>query len=45
MSEVELLNPHELEEIKEKAFTRRVAMITAVFAVVLAIASLGGPTT
>jgi len=42
MAEVELPNPHELEEIKEKAFTRRVAMITAVFAVVLAIASLGG---
>jgi hypothetical protein len=42
MAEVELPNPHELEEIKEKAFTRRVAMVTAVFAVVLAIASLGG---
>jgi Domain of unknown function (DUF4337) len=42
MAEVELPNPHELGEIKEKAFTRRVAMITAVFAVVLAIASLGG---
>jgi hypothetical protein len=42
MAEVELPNPHELEEIKEKAFTRRVAMITAVFAVLLAIASLGG---
>jgi hypothetical protein len=42
MAEVELPNPHELEEIKEKAFTRKVAMVTAVFAVVLAIASLGG---
>jgi hypothetical protein len=42
MAEVELPNPHELEEIREKTFTRRVAMITAVFAVVLAVASLGG---
>jgi hypothetical protein len=42
MAEVELPNPHELEEIKEKSFTRKVAMVTAVFAVVLAIASLGG---
>ncbi|HXZ35645.1 MAG TPA: hypothetical protein VEL68_06480 [Thermodesulfobacteriota bacterium] len=42
MAEVELPNPHELEEVKEKGFTRRVAMITAVFAVLLAIASLGG---
>jgi hypothetical protein len=39
---VELPNPKELEEIKEKKFTRRVALVTAVFAVVLAIASLGG---
>ncbi len=42
MAEVELPNPHELEEIREKAFTRRVAMITAVFAVLLAVSSLGG---
>jgi len=42
MAELELPNPHELGEIKEKAFTRRVAMVTAVFAVILAIASLGG---
>ena len=42
MAEVELPNPHELEEIREKAFTRRVAMVTAIFAVFLAIASLGG---
>jgi len=39
--EVELPNPHELQEIKEKKFTRRVAMVTAVFAVILAIAALG----
>ena len=41
MPEVELPNPHELNEIKEKSFTRRVALITAVFAVVLAMAALG----
>jgi len=42
MAEVELPNPEELEEIKDKAFTRRVALVTAVFAVLLAITSLGG---
>ena len=42
MSETELPNLKELEEIREKKFTRRVALVTAVFAVVLAIASLGG---
>ena len=42
MAEVELPNPEELEEIKGKAFTRRVALTTAIFAVILAIASLGG---
>ncbi len=42
MGEVELLNPEELQEIKEKTFTRRVALVTAVFAVALAITSLGG---
>jgi hypothetical protein len=42
MAEVELPNPKELEEIKEKGFTKRVALITAVFAVILAIAALGG---
>ncbi len=42
MAEVELPNLKELEEIKEKTFTRGVALVTAVFAVVLAIASLGG---
>lgn len=41
MSEVELPNPHELQEMKEKEFTRRVALITAIFAVVLAVAALG----
>ena len=41
MEEVELPNPEELGERKGKAFTRRVALATAIFAVVLAIASLG----
>ena len=42
MQEVELPNPEELEERRGKAFTRRVALTTAIYAVVLAIASLGG---
>jgi Domain of unknown function (DUF4337) len=42
MAELELPNPKELEEIKGKAFTKRVALVTAVFAVILAIAALGG---
>ena len=42
MSEVELPNPEELEEHKAKAFTRHVALTTAIFAVILAISSLGG---
>jgi hypothetical protein len=39
--EVELPNPEELEERRDKAFSRRVALTTAVYAVILAIASLG----
>ncbi len=42
MAEVELPNPEELEEIRTKGFTRKVALTTAVFAVLLAITSLGG---
>src|SRR5262247_1630068 len=42
MSEVEVPNPHELEEHAARGFTRRVAVTTAIYAVVLAIASLGG---
>src|SRR5499426_4618320 len=42
MSEVEVPNPHELEEHAARGFTRRVAVTTAVYAVVLAVASLGG---
>lgn len=42
MPDVELPNPKELAEIKEKTFEKRVALTTAIFAVVLAIAALGG---
>ena len=42
MAEVELPNVHELEEARDRTFTRRVALTTAVYAVSLAIASLGG---
>src|SRR5438093_3849760 len=42
MAEVELPNPQELREHAEDQFGRRVALVTAVFAVLLAIAALGG---
>ena len=42
MAEVELPDPDELEERRDKTFSRRVALTTAVYAVMLAIASLGG---
>jgi hypothetical protein len=42
MAEVELPNPEELHERLEDRFSRRVALVTAVFAVLLAIAALGG---
>jgi hypothetical protein len=42
VAEVELPDPDELGERRDKAFSRRVALVTAVYAVVLAIASLGG---
>jgi hypothetical protein len=42
MSEVELPDAEELEEMKGKTFTKRVALTTAIFAVILAITSLGG---
>jgi Skp family chaperone for outer membrane proteins len=42
VAEVELPNPEELEERRDQTFSRRVALTTAVYAVVLAIASLGG---
>jgi hypothetical protein len=42
MPEVELPDAEELEELRAKKFTRRVALVTAIFAVILAITSLGG---
>jgi len=42
MTEIELPKHEELEELRAKHFTRRVALTTAVFAVLLAITSLGG---
>jgi hypothetical protein len=42
MPEVALPNAEELEDIRGKAFTRKVALITAVYAVALAITALGG---
>jgi hypothetical protein len=42
MAEVELPNAEELEELRGKKFTKRVALVTAIFAVILAITSLGG---
>jgi len=42
VAEVELPDPEELGERRDKAFSRRVALTTAVYAVVLALASLGG---
>jgi uncharacterized protein DUF4337 len=42
MPEVELPNPDEIHEKAESRFGRRVALVTAVYAVLLAIAGLGG---
>ncbi len=42
MAEVELPKPEELHEKGQQSFSRRVALVTAIYAVVLAIASLGG---
>lgn len=42
MAELELPKPEELEELSSKTFTRRIALTTAIFAVLLAITSLGG---
>ncbi|MHB8068786.1 MAG: DUF4337 domain-containing protein [Desulfobaccales bacterium] len=42
MAEIELPEPEELEEKKGDPFTKRVALTTAIFAVFLAITSLGG---
>jgi hypothetical protein len=42
MPEVELPQPDELQELREKAFTRKTALLTTVYAVFLAIVSLAG---
>ena len=42
MGEIELPEPEELEEHQAKPFTKRVALTTAIFAVLLAVTSLGG---
>jgi len=42
VADIELPNLEELEEIRAKTFTRRVALTTAIFAVLLAVTSLGG---
>jgi hypothetical protein len=42
VADVELPNPEELDEKRERGFSRRVALITAVYAVFLAVAGLGG---
>ena len=42
MAEAELPNPEELRERRDDRFSRRVALITAIYAVLLAIAALGG---
>ncbi len=42
MAEVEVPKPDELREHAEHGFSRRVALTTAIYAVVLAIAALGG---
>lgn len=42
MAEIELPNPEELEEKRDNKFTKRVALVTAIYAVFLAIASIGG---
>ena len=45
MAEVEIPNPDELHERGETTFGRRAALTTAIYAVVLSIASLGGNNT
>ncbi len=42
MSEIELPNPEELSEQSENKFNKRVALVTAIYVVILAITSLGG---
>jgi len=42
MAEIELPEVEELEEARKDTFTRRVALTTAIYAVILAVTSLGG---
>jgi hypothetical protein len=42
MADIELPVPQELDELKKDVFSKRVALCTALFAVMLAITSLGG---
>ena len=42
MEEIEIPKPEEMEEVMGHTFTRRVALTTAIFAVILAFSSLGG---
>jgi hypothetical protein len=42
MAEVELPNPREIREHAEDRFARRVALVTALYAVMLALSALGG---
>lgn len=42
MPEVEIPQPEELEETRARRFNRQVALITAIFAVVLAVCHMGG---
>ena len=45
MAEIEVPNPHEIHERGETTFGRRAALTTAIYAVVLSIAALGGNNT
>ena len=42
MADIELPNPEDIEAQKKDTFTKRVALTVAIYAVVLAVASLGG---
>jgi len=42
MAEIELPKPEELEEKRRDLFSKRVALVTAIYAVILAISALGG---
>jgi hypothetical protein len=42
MADIELPNPEELEEKRGNSFSKKVALFTAVYAVILAVCALGG---